>query len=134
MEITAEFFQIAIESISEHQTESETTDKAPRLRYCCAVCNAFITDDYFSIHINGQHQFIKINPDQHEFSFVCFAEAQGCHKTGLATAKDSWFHNCQWRFAHCKSCSTQLGWFFSGAHNFFGLIREQLIDCKKVQD
>ena len=111
------------------QLDAELSDRKPKKRYCCAVCNAPITDDRYQIQINGQHQFTKTNPQNHSFTFGCFSDAVGCKRSGQLTEADTWFSGYSWRFAHCKNCSAQLGWQFSGEMMFYGLILEQLIDC-----
>ena len=128
------WFQTELDQSSDEAIDTDNSDRKPKQRYCCAVCGAYVTDDRFMQRINGQHQYTKINPDQHTFVFACFSAARGCQASGPATDKDSWFSGYRWRFAHCNNCATQLGWHFSGEQPFFGLILEQLVDCPKDLD
>ena len=98
-------------------------------RWCCMTCKAFITDDAFIVHIDGNHEHIKVNPQGHTFQFRSYKHTQGCECWGLATAEHSWFSGYSWQFAHCAMCHTQLGWYFSGSDSFFGLIADQIVQC-----
>ncbi|HZA51922.1 MAG TPA: cereblon family protein [Myxococcaceae bacterium] len=78
------------------------------------------------IEISGQHAHTAVNPAGIEFHFGCFADAEGCAVHGEPTDEHTWFPGCFWQFAHCRGCAAHLGWYFTGAATFFGLVLERL--------
>jgi hypothetical protein len=107
--------------------ESRRAEKSRR--WCCAVCKAFITDDEAGIDVNGKHEHYHVNPQGLSFGFRSYSRADGCNCIGQLTAEYSWFTGLLWRFAHCASCHSQLGWYFSGRESFYGLIVSRLVPC-----
>jgi len=77
----------------------------------------------------GQHEHLFFNPAGVAFEIRCFLRAPGCLVQGRATAEFSWFSGYLWRYAHCSTCLTHLGWrFASSSDTFFALIANRLID------
>ncbi|MBI2993144.1 MAG: hypothetical protein HYY48_03090 [Gammaproteobacteria bacterium] len=98
-----------------------------RKQLCCRSCGRFITDESQRIAVEGDHAHTRSNPHGVIFNFGCFAEAPGCKTLGRATPEHTWFSGCAWRIAACGGCGGHLGWLFSGAARFYGLILERLI-------
>ena len=117
-------FQVRREALSKHKEIDETN-----AAYCCAVCQHVITSGSSAISVEGEHTHIKSNPNGRKFLLRCFSSAVGCAMSGDSTSYFSWFAGYKWQFAHCKECGAQIGWFFEGQGNFFGLIKEQLVRC-----
>lgn len=128
------YFDAAASTSKESKTKKQAIDKQPKKRFCCAVCNNYVTDDALIALIQQQHVHTRTNPQGQSFSFGCFYAAPGCKITGTATDEHSWFGGYCWRFAHCKHCNAQMGWYFSGDTDFFALILEQLIECSDNGD
>jgi len=93
----------------------------------CVHCAHIITFPKFITPVfeKVEHQFI--NPMGNTFTIHCFKEAPGCVNTGLPSLEFTWFKNHSWQMSHCKNCEQQMGWYFSGAQNFYGLIVNQLV-------
>lgn len=92
----------------------------------CATCGAVVTHEHERISIDGSHEHTRLNPAALAFRFGCFRDAEGCVVFGPATSEHSWFAGCAWAFAHCRGCGVHLGWHFSGAMQFFGLVLQRL--------
>ena len=54
------------------------------------------------------------------------AEAAGCSEVSDPSSYWSWFPGCSWQVSLCRRCSAHLGWRFSGAARFYGLIVDRL--------
>jgi hypothetical protein len=108
------------------QVEQDTrTGGGRRLR--CRVCGAGITDEGQRCSVAGSHAHTRTNPAGVSFGFGCFREAPGCRCLGAPTAEHTWFAGCRWRIAACSACGEHLGWAFSGAEIFYGLILMRLV-------
>lgn len=103
----------------------EATRSADRA-WRCKKCGHVITST--AIEVDGQHTHLRLNPSAFAFIFGCFRDAPGCLVVGEPTAEASWFTGHQWQFAMCGGCGAHLGWAFSGASTFFGLILERLVE------
>jgi hypothetical protein len=101
------------------------TGRGERLR--CRACGAGITDEGQRRPVDGSHAHTRTNPAGMRFTFGCFREAPGCRCLGAATAEHTWFAGCVWRVAACAGCGEHLGWSFTGADTFFGLILMRLV-------
>ena len=92
----------------------------------CRACGHVITDEAARRQVAGRHIHLRLNPSAFAFIFGCFSRASGCAVHGAPTSEATWFAGCRWQYAHCASCRAHLGWRFSGAESFFGLILERL--------
>ena len=129
MDIALEYFQSEVETKNKNKVKAETADKQPEYKLCCSVCKSFITDNLKQAEIEGSHSHSKINPSNQTFLIRCFSSASNCRIKGDKTSQHSWFTGCEWQYVQCKSCATQLGWYFSGRYDFYGLIEDQLVLC-----
>jgi hypothetical protein len=102
-------------------------DAARRHPVLCRRCAHVITDASLRVVVDGRATHARVNPAGVLFIFDCYRDAPGCHVHGAPTLEASWFTACAWRFAHCAHCATHLGWAFSGASSFFGLISERVV-------
>jgi hypothetical protein len=92
----------------------------------CHACGHVITTAAARRAVNGAHEYERTNPAGYRYRFGCFSQAPGCACMGLPSDEHSWFAGCSWRFAICAACGEHLGWGFSGADDFFGLILDRL--------
>ena len=129
MEITLEFFESVVKIKGKKKVKQQLITKQPHYRLCCAVCGTRITDNQQQAEVDGCHSHSKTNPDNQQFLIRCFILVENCKVNGEKISLNSWFSGYQWQFVQCKSCSTQLGWYFSGGRSFYGLIEEQLVIC-----
>ena len=105
-------------------------EKSSSRQLCCAVCRFPITHYTQATKIEQKHIHLKRNPSGNLFRFGCYRNASGCGHFGEFTHEYTWFNGYKWCNALCLSCNTQLGWCFTGEQTFYGLIVEQLVDCK----
>ena len=113
----------------EHQIDHVEQESGPGQgrRLCCRACGTGITDESQRRSVDGSHAHTRTNPAGLRFTFGCFRAAAGCRCRGAATEEYSWFAGCRWRVAACGGCGEHLGWAFSGAESFFGLILMRLV-------
>ena len=70
-----------------------------------------------------------MNPEGTVFVIGCFAQAPGCVAIGAPMLEWTWFPGCRWQVALCRACGEHLGWRYTGADTFHGLILERLRPC-----
>jgi hypothetical protein len=92
----------------------------------CAACGTRVTWADRRMQVSGRHAHTAVNPHGIEFHFGCFSEADGCAVHGVPTDEHSWFAGCSWQYAHCRGCGAHLGWYFTRAATFFGLVLNRL--------
>ena len=93
---------------------------------CCHACGQVITSAAARRPVAGAEVHERTNPAGYRYCFGCFSTAPGCATIGEPEGEHSWFAGCAWRLALCGACGEHLGWHFSGADDFFGLILDRL--------
>ncbi|NIR59794.1 MAG: hypothetical protein GWO02_09840 [Gammaproteobacteria bacterium] len=109
--------------------ESEYDETGPRQPLCCARCARAVTRVDQAVERDGGHVHRRSNPAGVSFVIGCFRSAGGCRAVGEPTDYWSWFVGHRWQAALCAGCGRHLGWRFSGASEFHGLILERLKPC-----
>lgn len=99
---------------------------APTRALRCASCEHPITSVAERIEAGGKHLHTRINPGGWVHRFGCFRAAPGARSSGPPTPASSWFPDHVWTLALCASCEAHLGWRFSGASEFWGLVLDAL--------
>jgi hypothetical protein len=107
-------------------SRADATDRARARAFHCAACMTRVCDESALISVGGATQHRFVNPAGCAFEIACFARAH-CAVEGEPTLEHTWFPGHAWSMANCRNCGRQLGWFFSGAMHFYGLILERLI-------
>jgi hypothetical protein len=92
----------------------------------CRFCGHAITSSRERIEVAGSHTHTRLNPANVVFHFGCFRHAPGAAVSGAPSAEHTWFEGLRWRYAHCGRCAAHLGWEFSGAEAFYGLVLDRL--------
>jgi len=92
----------------------------------CRRCGHAICSQHDAIELAASHVHTRLNPMSVLFRFGCYALAPGARVSGEPSSEHVWFAGCRWQYAHCSSCKAHLGWAFSGAHQFFGLVLDRL--------
>jgi len=95
----------------------------------CRFCASLITSAKEAIEVGGSHVHTRLNPASVLFRFGCFRLAPGARVSGEPSSEHAWFAGCLWQYAHCGKCGAHLGWAFSGADVFFGLVLERLSEA-----
>jgi len=71
--------------------------------------------------------FRESEPAGIHFNIITFSETHGCGQTGVPTLEHTWFPGHTWSYCQCAECGRHLGWYFSGQHEFVGLITERIV-------
>lgn len=114
------------EPAAQAEDEARVADAPPERFWRCRKCAAAITTDADRCEIDGRHVHLRLNPHAFAFLFGCFRQARGVSALGAPTSDATWFAGSQWQYAMCANCGTHLGWVFTGASAFFGLVLERL--------
>jgi hypothetical protein len=101
-------------------------DRASGRAFHCAACITRVCDESALLSVAGRSQHRFVNPAGLAFEIACFASA-ACTVEGEPTLEHTWFADHAWSVANCRNCGRQLGWFFSGATHFYGLILARLV-------
>jgi hypothetical protein len=95
--------------------------------WLCASCHNPIAKEQHRFLLEGKGEFAFTNPEGVRFEIITFSQLQGCSTVGSPTSEHTWFPGYCWSYCLCAQCGQQLGWHFSGSHEFDGLIRNRLI-------
>jgi hypothetical protein len=101
--------------------------RKPEQTLNCVSCRLIITTSKERIEISGNHRHTFVNPHGYSFTIGCFSHADGVAAEGEPVSFWSWFPGYQWQIVLCRQCTLHLGWRFSGASDFYGLILNRLI-------
>jgi hypothetical protein len=112
---------------TEQSDKNDLQETAGDDRLFCAQCHATLTRQRFAIERRDAHQHTVFNPAGHVFTLLCFVHAPGAGMLGKPSTQFSWFPDYSWRIALCIECGTHIGWEFTGADTFYGLIKPALI-------
>jgi len=96
----------------------------------CANFKYLISRWCWQTSVGGHHHRFT-NPLGLSFHIRCFEFAPGTRFVGTPTEDHTWFTGYGWAIAHCASCHTHLGWYFTESENppqFFGLIKDRIAD------
>lgn len=100
--------------------------------WLCAGCLNCVANDKDYFKYDGKGEFTFYNPDGIRFEIVTFSQTIGCMEEGVATLAHTWFPEHSWSFCLCDRCHMHLGWFYSGPHDFVGLIKNRLVRSRCV--
>ena len=100
--------------------------------WLCAGCLNRVANEKDRFKYDGKAEFTFANPDGIRFEIITFSQAIGCRKIGVPTFEHTWFPEHAWSFCQCDRCQMHLGWFYSGPHDFVGLIRNRLVRGRNV--
>jgi cereblon len=92
----------------------------------CARCGAEVARDRDRVPLDGSSSRVFVNPEGIEYEIAGFGEAAGCAEISEPSFYWSWFPGCAWQVSVCAACSAHLGWRFSGAASFHGLILDRI--------
>lgn len=100
----------------------------PRTEPClrCARCDHEITRERARREVDGKHVHVRMNPGNWVHRFGCFTEAPGVRLASASTDEHTWFPGYAWALVECAGCQAHLGWRFSGASVFYGLLLARL--------
>lgn len=99
----------------------------PKGDWLGAGCLNRIANETDRFKYEGRAEFTFSNPEGIRFEIITFSQTLGCRETGVPTLEHTWFPEHAWSFCQCGRCQVDLGWFYSGPHDFVGLIRNRLV-------
>jgi hypothetical protein len=95
--------------------------------WLCAWCLSPVARETDRFFYDGRSEFAFTNPAGIPFQVITFSQTIGCRETGRPTLAYTWFPGHAWSFSCCAGCGVHLGWFYSGPHQFAGLIYTHLV-------
>lgn len=95
--------------------------------WLCAWCHHHVANERDRFEYEGQSEFTFSNPERIHFEIMTFSQTLGCRQTGVPTLDYTWFPGHAWSYCQCDRCGTHLGWFYTGQHQFVGLIKIRLV-------
>ena len=123
--------------IYDNFTDTETLTKT-QTKVCasddwlCARCLNKITSEKERFFYEQQSDFFLSNPAGIEFTVITFEKADGCFHKQDFFSENTWFPKHAWAFCFCAECEQQLGWFYKGKYEFYGLIRTKLVQAAQA--
>jgi hypothetical protein len=106
---------------------TETTVGDPAGDWLCAWCHNRVANEKDRFPYDGNDEFTFANPEGIRFVVITFARTIGCEELGSPTLENTWFAGHAWSFCQCDRCGQQLGWYYSGQHQFAGLIKDRIV-------
>lgn len=95
--------------------------------WLCGWCLNRVANEKDRFQYDGETEFTFTNPEGIRFDIMTFSPTIGCRNVGTPTLEHTWFPGHTWSFCLCERCDRHLGWFYSGLHDFAGLIRNRLV-------
>jgi hypothetical protein len=121
-------------------TEPETRDRTdltlgdPAGDWLCAWCHNRVANERDRFRYDGKDEFTFANPEGIRFAIITFAQTLGCRQAGVPTLEYTWFPGHAWSFCLCARCGQHLGWYYSGEHEFAGLIKDRIVRALCVRN
>lgn len=109
-------------------SDQDETGDEQRRALLCSVCQAPITTARERLEKKSKHLHTFFNPAGIVYEIGCFRNAPGCLVYGRPSSEFSWFSSYDWQVVFCRRCGQHLGWKFSAADAFFGLIVNKLTE------
>lgn len=99
----------------------------PENDWLCIWCLNRVANEKDRFLFKGKSEFTFKNPEGIKFHIITFSRARGCKQIGVPTEQYTWFAAHAWCYCICNRCKMQLGWQYTGPHEFVGLIRDRII-------
>jgi hypothetical protein len=95
--------------------------------WLCAWCLNRVANERDRFEYEGKNEFGFANPEGLRFEIITFSRTLGCLQAGVPTLEHTWFSAHAWSFCHCDHCGQHLGWYYTGQHDFAGLIKDRIV-------
>jgi hypothetical protein len=95
--------------------------------WLCAWCHNRVASEKDRFAHNGKNEFTFSNPEGIPFAIITFSRTLGCREAGAPTLEHTWFPGHAWSYCQCDSCGQHLGWYYTGQHQFGGLIIARIV-------
>jgi hypothetical protein len=101
--------------------------------WLCAWCLNRVANERDRFQ-HGGNEFTFSNPVGIHFEIILFSQTLGCRQTGVPTLAHPWFAGHAWTICQCDRCGHHLGWYYSGPHQFAGLIKNRLVSALHIRN
>ena len=115
-------------------SRTETSTGGAAGDWLCAWCLNRVANERDRFLYNGQDEFKFSNPEGIRFEIITFSQTLGCRQSGVPTLDHTWFPGQAWSFCQCDRCGQHLGWCYSGAHQFVGLIKDRIVRAAAIMN
>lgn len=114
------------------RTEPQTAGAAGD--WLCAWCLNRVANERDRFAFDGRDEFTFSNPEGIRFEIITFERTLGCRPAGVPTLQHTWFAGHAWSYCLCDRCGQHLGWYYSGTHEFAGLIKARIVKAECVRN
>ena len=116
------------------ESRSRTASAHAAGDWLCAWCLNRVANERDRFAFNGQDEFNFTNPEGIRFEIITFERTIGCRERGAPTLEYTWFAGHAWSYCQCARCGMHLGWYYTGQHEFAGLIKERIVRAVCVRN
>ena len=102
--------------------------------WLCVWCLNRVSNERDRFAFNGKDAFTFSNPEGIRFQIITFSQTLGCRQSGVPTLNNTWFPGHAWSYCQCDRCGQLLGWYYTGEHDFAGLIKERIVRALCVRN
>jgi hypothetical protein len=102
--------------------------------WLCAWCQNRVANQKDRFSYDGKDEFTFSNPEHMRFQIIAFSRTLGCRESGVPTLEHTWFPGHAWSFCQCDECGQHLGWYYTGQHQFAGLIITRIVRAVCVRN
>jgi hypothetical protein len=123
-------------ALAEPEVESRTAPAVGEAAgdWLCGWCLNRVANEKDRFSYNSQNEFSFSNPGGICFAIITFSQTLGCRQTGVPTLDHTWFPGHAWSYCQCERCGQHLGWYYSGEHEFAGLIKDRIVRALYVRN
>jgi hypothetical protein len=116
------------------ETRTEPVPAGTAGDWLCAWCLNHVANERDRFKYGGKDEFNFTNPEGIRFEIITFLQTFGCRQTGTPTLEHTWFPGHAWSFCQCDGCGQHLGWFYTGQHDFAGLIIGRIVRAQCIRN
>jgi len=116
------------------QLETATLTGDNSTDWLCAWCHNRVANEKDRFAYKGKDEFAFSNPERIRFAIITFSQTLGCHEAGVRTLEHTWFPGHAWSYCQCDRCGQHLGWYYTGPHQFAGLIKARVVRALYVRN
>ncbi len=102
--------------------------------WLCAWCLNRVANEKDRFAFKGKDEFCSSNPEGIRFEIITFSQTLGCRHSGVPTLDNTWFPGHAWSYCQCHRCRQLLGWYYTGEHDFAGLIKDRIVRALCVRN
>lgn len=118
----------------EIQSRTRPSRGDPANDWLCAWCLNRVASEKDRFAWEGRSEFTFANPHGIRFHILTFARTLGCRPAGPPSLEHTWFPGHAWSCCVCARCGTFLGWYYTGPHQFAGLIANRILRAAVIRN